>query len=112
MAKNLISFFSNPVNINIINTLIKKGVTWSKNETVKTTLYQKKVVFTGGLKNMSRNAAKNVWENKGGVVLNSVSSKVDYLVLGENAGNKLLLAKKLGVNILSEKEFSELINNA
>ncbi len=112
VAKNLISFFSNPVNINIINTLIKKGVTWSKNETVKTTLYQKKVVFTGGLKNMSRNAAKNVWENKGGVVLNSVSSKVDYLVSGENAGNKLLLAKKLGVNIISEKEFSELINNA
>ena len=61
---------------------------------------------------MSRNAAKNVGENKGGVVLNSVSSKVDYLVLGKNAGNKLLLAKKLGVNILSEKEFSELINNA
>ena len=75
-------------------------------------MHKKKVVFTGSLPNISRDSAKNIWENKRGVVLNSVSSKVDYLVSGENTGNKLLLAKKLGVNIINEKEFFELINDA
>ena len=112
VAKNLINFFADPTNVNTINRLISKGVTWSKNETNKTKLHKKKVVFTGSLPNISRDSAKDIWENKGGVVLNSVSSKVDYLVSGENTGNKLLLAKKLGVNIINEKEFFELINDA
>ena len=59
---------------------------------------------------MKRSEAEALAESKGGSILGSVSSKLNYLVVGEDAGSKLEKAKKLGtINILSEEEFLKLV---
>lgn len=70
----------------------------------------KTFLFTGTLSQLKRSEVESMAEEKGGVILNSVSSKLNYLVVGEDAGSKLEKAKKLGtVNILSEEEFMNLV---
>ena len=58
---------------------------------------------------MSRDEAKEKIRSLGGSASSSVSSKTDYVVVGENAGSKLDEAKKLGVKILSEEDFKNLL---
>ena len=60
---------------------------------------------------MNRNEAKNMVENAGGQTKNSITKNTTHLVAGENSGSKLDKAKQLGVSILSEKEFLELVGN-
>ena len=70
----------------------------------------KSFLFTGTL-NMKRSVAESMVENNGGTVLGSVSSKLNYLVVGADAGSKLDKAKKLGtVIILTEDEFVKMVN--
>ncbi len=69
----------------------------------------KRFVFTGGLTSLSREQAKQLVEQNGGSVTESVSSKVDYVVVGDQPGSKLDKARSLGLKILSEQEFLELI---
>jgi len=71
-------------------------------------LVGKKFVFTGTM-NLGREVAKNLAINKGAKISSSVGPKIDYLVAGEKAGSKLKKAQELGVKILSESEFLELI---
>jgi DNA ligase (NAD+) len=73
----------------------------------------KTFLFTGTLNKFKRSEAEELVESKGGTILSGVSSKLNYLIMGEDAGSKLEKAKKLGsVTILSEDEFEELLNNA
>ncbi|MFA7295506.1 MAG: BRCT domain-containing protein, partial [Candidatus Paceibacterota bacterium] len=67
-------------------------------------------VFTGTMKLITREEAKNRAIKEGGKVSESVSSKTDYLVCGEEPGAKYDKAKKLGVKIIAEKEFLKIIN--
>ena len=60
---------------------------------------------------MNRNEAKNMVENAGGKTKNSITKNTTHLVAGKKSGSKLDKAKQLGVSILSEKEFLELIGN-
>ena len=70
----------------------------------------KTFLFTGTLSQFKRSDAETIVENKGGSILGGVSSKLNYLVVGTDAGSKLEKAKKLGtVNILTEQEFLEMI---
>ena len=70
----------------------------------------KTFLFTGTLSRFKRSDAETMAEEKGGSILGGVSSKLNYLVVGEDAGSKLEKAKKLGtVTILTEDEFLELI---
>ena len=62
-------------------------------------------VFTGKLIQLNRNGAKEAVENVGGKVSGSVSSKTNFLVVGEDPGSKLQKAIELGVEVLSENEF-------
>ena len=64
-----------------------------------------RVVLTGTLRELSREEAKSLILAQGGEVLSSVSSKTTILVAGEKAGSKLTKAQKLGIKIVSEKEF-------
>jgi len=66
-------------------------------------------VFTGGLSSMTRSEAKRVVQRLGGRAASSVSSRTDYVVAGEEPGSKLQQAERLGVKIISEKEFLKLI---
>jgi len=66
-------------------------------------------VLTGTLSTMSREEAKEKIQNHGGSVVSSVSKNTNYVIVGENAGSKLDKAQKLGIEILSERQFLELI---
>ena len=73
-------------------------------------LVNKTFVLTGELSSLTRKDAENIILSLGGKTTSSVSKKTDYVVVGENPGSKYQKAVKLGVKILSEKEFKELIN--
>ena len=69
----------------------------------------KTFVLTGTLAGYTRTEASRLIEEKGGRVTNSVSSKTDYVVAGENPGSKIERARTLGVTILSEQEFRQML---
>ncbi|MHA1558454.1 MAG: BRCT domain-containing protein, partial [Alphaproteobacteria bacterium] len=77
---------------------------------VNSELSGKTIVFTGKLQSLSRQEAKSQAERLGAHVSNSISSKTDYIVVGENAGSKLSKAKEKEVKILTEDEWCELVN--
>ena len=66
-------------------------------------------VLTGSLDNYTREEAGNIIENLGGKVSSSVSKKTSYVLAGDDAGSKLTKAQNLGVTIITEKEFEEMI---
>ena len=74
-----------------------------------TSLARKKFVFTGSLKHHTRQEAKELVEKLGARAVDSVSQKIDYVVVGENPGSKYERAKELGIGTITEKEFEELI---
>ncbi len=71
----------------------------------------KSIVFTGTMQNLSRSEAKERAEKMGAKVVNSVSANTDFLIYGEKAGSKLKKAKELGVNMLTEQEWMDRIND-
>ena len=105
-------YFSNKFNINLINNLLNflnpKPLEKTK---VEGKLSGKKIVFTGTLRSISRAEAKNIAENNGGIVINSISKNVDYLIVGESPGSKKNKALEIGIKILSEDEWLSLINS-
>jgi DNA ligase (NAD+) len=72
----------------------------------------KTVVFTGSLEKMTREEAKSMAERLGAKVAGSVSQKTDYVVAGPGAGSKLGKAKDLGVAVLSEDEWFDLVGHS
>ena len=70
------------------------------------------VVLTGTLTTMGRKTASDLIAAHGGKVTGSVSGKTDFVVAGENAGSKLEKAEKLGVRVLSEQEFLDMVGRA
>ena len=108
------NFFSNKINVKITEDLIKHLEINKYELKSKSGIFSdKKIMFTGAFKNMSRSEAKSIAENNGGKVLGSVSKKLDYLVVGETKPTKKKIdqAKDLNVKILSEKEWNKILNN-
>ncbi len=108
------NFFSNETNVKIIKDLINKLTI--KNYITKNyegKFSNKKLMFTGGFKNMSRSEAKTIAENNGGKVLGSISKKLDFLVVGESKPTKKKIeqAKQLNIRIILEKEWNEILNS-
>lgn len=112
VAASILDFFSHPDNRALLDALEREGVclqNTQKAEAMSGGLSGKTFLFTGTL-SMKRSEAEALAEAKGGSILGSVSAKLNYLVVGEDAGSKLEKAKKLGtVTILSEQEFLNLI---
>ncbi len=111
VADDLIGFFSEPHNQNVLDNL-KSHLTilpYKIDIAEDSKVAGKIVVFTGTLTQMGRSEAKATAEKMGVKVSGSVSKKTDYLVAGEEAGSKLKKAKDLGVEILTEQEWLNLI---
>jgi DNA ligase (NAD+) len=114
VAGSIYQFFRNPANVRLLQQLEKLGL---KLENLKKApigdgnLTGKTFLFTGTLPTLKRSDAEAMAEANGGKLLSGVSSKLDYLVVGEDAGSKLEKAKKITtVKIISEAEFMKLIN--
>src|SRR3989344_750054 len=110
VAHSVYSFFRDPYHVRLIKKLLDKGIEvlhTSKRKPGKLT--GKSFVFTGELESISREAAKNAVRAHGGNASEAVSKKTDYVVVGASPGSKYDKAKKLGVAIMSEKEFLKLI---
>ncbi len=108
------TFFSNEKNSKIIKNLISvlKIDDFVTNEK-SGKFANKKLMFTGGFKNMSRSEAKSIAENNGGKVLGSISKKLDLLVIGElkPTRRKIDQAKKYGIQIINEQEWNKILNS-
>lgn len=115
VAREIISFFSNKKNQNIIEGLKEKGLKFeiSESENIEknenSNFFGKTFLFTGTLKHFTREEIKEEIEKLGGKNLSSVSKNLDYLIVGEKAGSKLKKAKEISnIKILTEDEFIEL----
>ncbi len=108
------NFFSNETNLRITKDLIHKLSVKNYKTKFKDGIFSnKKIMFTGGFKNMSRSEAKMIAENNGGKVLGSITKKLDFLVVGDSKPTvkKINQAKELKIKVLYEKEWNKLLNN-
>ncbi|QQR82864.1 NAD-dependent DNA ligase LigA [Candidatus Campbellbacteria bacterium] len=109
VAQSVYEWFRNAENKKLLTQLFKYITIESvKDEIQGTKLKGQTFVLTGTLPTLSRDEAKEIIRANGGSVSGSVSKKTDYVVAGEEAGTKLDEAKKLGVKVISEKEFMSL----
>ena len=107
-------FFSNETNKRITLEFIDElEISEYKSRNKNGIFSDKRIMFTGGFKEMSRSEAKAITENSGGKVLGSVSRKLDYLVVGDSKPTKKKVdkAKDLNIKILTEKEWRKILNN-
>ena len=114
VANSIVAFFKNEDNIALLQQLQKLGLQMQsiKTETALGGLTGQTFLFTGTLNKLKRNDAEAMAEAKGGKLLSGVSSKLNYLVVGTDAGSKLEKAKKIPtINIITEEEFITLIEN-
>jgi len=111
MAQSIVDFFRLESTKKLIQKLKSSGLNLKeKVEKVKKSLLTgKTVVFTGELKDYSRSLAERLVRGLGGSAVSSVSANTDFVVAGENPGSKYDKARKLGVKIISEREFEEMI---
>jgi len=112
MAQSVVEFFSYDENLEFIKRLKNAGVLCEDNssEQVTDNRFEGKVfVLTGTLENYKRSDAAKIIESLGGKTSSSVSKNTDYVLAGAEAGSKLTKAQSLGVKVLSEAEFEELI---
>jgi DNA ligase (NAD+) len=110
VAASVHQFFGDKKNRESIDRLRKAGVKVIEPKLKeKGKLVGKTFVFTGTLKALGRDEARNLVESMGGVTASSVSKKVDYVVVGEDPGSKFDKAKELGIKTLTEEEFKKLI---
>jgi DNA ligase (NAD+) len=114
VAGSVVQFFSNEQNIELLKALETIGLNLhnEKKETSHSgTLEGQTFLFTGTLSKLKRTDAEAMVEENGGSLLSGVSSKLNYLVVGEDAGSKLEKAKKINtVKIISEDQFLKLLN--
>lgn len=110
-ANNIIEFFSQEQTKDTLQKLKEAGVNMKllEEETNDNRFEGKTFVLTGTLENYTRQEASDRIEKHGGKVSSSVSKKTDYVLAGEEAGSKLTKAQELGVTIISEAEFENMV---
>ena len=97
-------------NIDLVKSCLSLGVKLDPSNKLKSQkLINKIIVFTGSLTQFSRDEAKAITESHGGRASGSVSSKTDFVIAGGSDGAKLKKANKLGIPVLTEEEFLNLI---
>ena len=115
MVESITQFFNIPTNLEILKTLggneITSGLVSVQDmpSASSNVLSGMSIVFTGSLQHLSRDEAKQLGEDNGAKVSSSVSAKTSFVVVGENAGSKLKKATDLGIKVISEEEFLNMI---
>jgi len=110
MAESIYQYFKEPANGKVIDELLAAGLK-PKHHRMKRSdkLTGKTIVVTGTLEKFTRLQAEQAIKQAGGKSASSVSKKTDFVLAGDNPGSKLDKAKKLGVEIINEKQFLEMI---
>ncbi|MFT4023645.1 MAG: NAD-dependent DNA ligase LigA [Flavihumibacter sp.] len=114
VATSIHQFFANKANLEMISELEKLGLNLQRGQqaTQGGSLSGQTFLFTGTLSKLKRSDAEAMVEAQGGKLLSGVSSKLNYLVVGDDAGSKLEKAKKIPqINILTEEQFIKMIGN-
>lgn len=110
MAESVVEFFSSDSTKELIEKLKEAGVNMKSTNVVEDTRFSGMTfVLTGTLPTLKRAEASKIIESFGGKTSSSVSKKTTYVLAGEEAGSKLDKANKLGVQVISEEEFKEMI---
>ena len=112
IAASVVSYFSNPSNVAVVNKLAEAQVNLVEETSAvasPTPLEGLRFVVTGRLSTYSRSDIQDRIKELGGAVSGTVSRRTNYLVAGEDAGSKLVQANELGIRVLSETEFEEMI---
>lgn len=110
VARSIVEFFADPSIATQVDRLLAHGVKPRPEEVQQDSpISGKTIVVTGTLEKLDRRQAEALIESLGGKAAGSVSKKTDYVLAGENAGSKLTKARELGVRVLNEQEFFELI---
>ena len=108
-ASSVVDFFASEENRALIERLLAAGITFIQEERTEGVFSGRTVVITGTLSSYKRSAAQEEIRKRGGAVSDTVSKAVDLVVVGEDAGSKLEKAKKLGIEIIDEARFLELL---
>ncbi|MBC7489832.1 MAG: NAD-dependent DNA ligase LigA [Glaciimonas sp.] len=114
LAKSILAFFGDPLNVKLVEQLRAAGVYWPENlrpEIQSKSLLGKTFVLTGTLPTLSRDKAAALIEAAGGKVIGSVSKKTSYVIAGAEAGSKLTKAEELNVSILDEDGLRTLLES-
>ena len=109
VAQSMHDWFDNNSNRKIVNDLLKQVTLIAEEINTSRPLEGMSFVFTGTMKNLGREEAQAMVRTNGGDVSSSVSKKTTYVVAGEEAGSKLDKARELGVKVISEEEFLDLV---
>ncbi|MBR1680193.1 NAD-dependent DNA ligase LigA, partial [bacterium] len=111
IANSVKDFFTQPYNLELLKNLDRLGVHPTHKMVVQSNVLNSKTfVLTGTLSTMGRTEASEKIKQLGGKTSSSVTKKTDFVVAGESAGSKLTKAQELGITILSEDEFLEMLN--
>ncbi|MAD52389.1 MAG: NAD-dependent DNA ligase LigA [Candidatus Marinimicrobia bacterium] len=110
VAETIVKFWTDKNNVNIVNNCFDLGIVLEPvNNETEQIFAGKTFVFTGSLESITRKEGKEIVESRGGRAAGSVSTKTDYVVAGKNAGSKLMKAEELGISVLIESEFLDLV---
>ena len=113
MANSVVQFFREERNLNVIEKLKQSGVNTEnivdEDDSIEKIFEGMKIVLTGTLPTLKRNDAKDMIESRGGKATSSVSKSTTFVLAGEEAGSKLTKANELGINVIDEEKFLELI---
>ena len=114
LARNIVNFFANPNNIELINTLEDLGINMKylgAEAKINENFTDKKFVITGTISFMSRDEIKALIESYGGSAIDSVSKKTDVVIVGDAPGSKYTKAQELGITIWDEAKFKEIVDS-
>jgi len=113
IAESVVRFFENDHNLSIIEKLRDAGLQFQQHqkEQASDILADKKFVLTGSLPTLTRKQATALIEEHGGKTSSSVSKNTDFVLAGESAGSKLDKAKELGIRVISEQDFFNMIKD-
>ncbi len=113
MANAIVEFFAEPHSVKAVDDLLGEIEVLPAEQTkTDSPVAGKTVVFTGSLEKFTRDEAKATAERLGAEAAGSVSKKTDYVVAGPGAGSKLAEAQKLGIRVLTEDEWLELVSGS